>query len=102
MQVLKAKIALEALREQATVADLVQRYQGYPNQIRLHFAEAANVLYVVLLAASIGPPGERRGSRGPHTLCRTGARPAHGSLRIPTKSAMHSNLKPATRSDLKP
>jgi transposase len=30
---LKAKIALEALREQATVADLVQRYQVHPNQV---------------------------------------------------------------------
>jgi transposase len=30
---LKAKIALEALREQATVTDLVQRYQIHPNQI---------------------------------------------------------------------
>ncbi|MBV9377447.1 MAG: transposase [Alphaproteobacteria bacterium] len=30
---LKAKIALEAMREQATVADLALRYQVHPNQV---------------------------------------------------------------------
>ncbi len=38
---LKTRIALEALREQATVADLAQRYQVHPNQMKQLQEQAA-------------------------------------------------------------
>jgi transposase-like protein len=47
---LKAKIALEAVREQASVADLAQRYEVHPPDLRLE--EAAR--------RSCGPRGKGR------------------------------------------
>jgi len=46
---LKAKIALEALREQATVADLAVRYEVHPNQIYAWCAQRRRSLWKQLL-----------------------------------------------------
>lgn len=56
---LKAKIALEALREQAGVADLAQRCQVHPNQIHAWKKQLQGQAARAFEAGSGGGYGER-------------------------------------------
>jgi hypothetical protein len=59
---LKAKITLEALREQATVNDLAQRYQVPPNQIGMDAGCTTKVHAISLSVCSAAPrTGESTG-----------------------------------------
>src|SRR6516165_743079 len=62
---LKAKIALEALREQSTVTDLAQRYQVHVNQIYA-WKKQLQAQAVRAVDAGAGRDGEAA-----HELCRS-------------------------------
>jgi len=59
---LKAKVALEALREQSTIADLAQRYQVHPNQIYV-LEEAADRTGITGIRPECKPGVEERTDR---------------------------------------
>ncbi len=79
----KAKVALEALREDMTVPELARRHGVHPNQIYTWKKQVVdNVSSLFARGVGAAVDGEE--------------------VRIPTKPATHSERKPAICSDLKP